>query len=152
MQAPSPALRDRLFYFRRRFHASHRTLRGLLTVAPWVDVVLLVLLFFMVSSSFVIQPGVVVNLPAAPLTGGVRYGSLVVTIPQEGMYFFNDERMTQDGLAGALARAAREQPDAALVVEADGRVAHATLVQVYTLAQNAGIRDVVLATRMTAAP
>lgn len=152
MEAPSRVIQDRLFYYRRRFHATHRTLRGLLAVAPWVNVVLLVLMFFLVNTSFVVQPGVTLNLPSAPLTAGARYGDLVVTIPQEGMYFFQDERMTLDGLAAALAREARELPDATLMVEADGRVSHQTLVRVYAMAHQAGLREVVLATRQPSPP
>jgi biopolymer transport protein ExbD len=152
VEAPSRVIQDRLFYYRRRFHATHRSLRGLLAVAPWVDVVLLVLMFFVVNASFVIQPGVSLNLPAAELPGGARFGDLVVTIPQEGMFFFNDERMTLDGLAAALAREARARPDATLMVEADGRIAHQTLVRVYGMAHQAGLRDVVLATRQPSPP
>lgn len=152
MEAPSRIIQDRLFYYRRRFHATHRSLRGLLAVAPWVNVVLLVLMFFVVNSSFVIQPGISLNLPTTPVTGGARFGDLVVTIPQEGMFFFNDERMTLDGLAAALAREAREHPDAALLVEADGRIDHQTLVRVYGMAHQAGLREVVLATRQPGPP
>ena len=68
------------------------------------------------------------------------------------MYFFNDERMTLDGLAGALARTVRDDPGRALLVEADGRIAHQSLVEVYNLAVAAGIRHVLLATRSPARP
>lgn len=152
MQAPSPILRDRLFYFRRRFRASHRVLRGLLPVAPLVNVALLVLLFFMISSSYVIQPGVVMRLPKADFRDGARPGSLVVAIPQEGMLFFNDERMTLDGLSAALGRVARESGETTLVVEADERVSHGTLMKVYDMAVAAGLQDVVLATQGNRGP
>ena len=144
--------RERLFYFRRRFQPTQRMLRGVFVPAPWLDVVLLVVLFFITQSSFVVQPGVNLELPVSPASGHERYGDLVVTIPQEGMYFFNDERMTLDGLAAALARTVRDDPGRALLVEADGRIAHQSLVEVYNLAVSAGIRHVLLATRSPALP
>lgn len=152
MDEPTPQLRERLFYFRRRFSATHRPVRALLQVAPWVNVVLLLLLFFMVNSSYVVQPGVRLQLPLAPFTDGARYGSLVVTIPQEGMFFFADQRLTLDGLASELQKAGREQPDTSLVIEADRRVSHGTLVQVYHMALGAGLRDVLWATRSPTPP
>lgn len=152
MHAPDDQPRERLFYFRRRFNPAHRRLRGLLIVAPWLDILLLLLLFFLTQSSFVVQPGILLDLPVSPANGYARYGDLVVTIPQEGMYFFKDERMTPDGLANALAQAARDNPGRALIVEADQRIAHHTLVEVYNMAAAAGLRQVLLATRSPAQP
>lgn len=152
MYAPDDRLRERLFYFRRRFHPSQRRTRGLLVSAPWVDVILLLFLFFITQSAFVVQPGVVLELPESTRHGYARFGDLVVAIPQEGMFFFNDERMTADGLANALTAVARENPDRALIVEADQRIAHQTLVEVYNMAVSAGLRQVLLATRSPAVP
>ncbi len=152
MHAQADQPRERLFYFRRRFNPANRMLRGLLITAPWVDVTLLVVIFLVSQSSFVVQPGVVLDLPTAASSGYAGYGELVVTIPQEGMYFFQDERMTPDGLAAALGRAARAQPGRSLIVEADQRVSQRTLVEVYNMAAAAGLQQVLLATRSPAQP
>ncbi len=138
---------ERLFYFRHRFRGGQRALRGLLVAAPWMDVLLLVLIFFITQSSFVVQPGVSIELPPAPLTGGVRYGDLIVAVPQEGVFFFRDERMTASGLAVALQRAVAASPEASLLVQADARISHRGLMEVYTMARAAGVREVLLATR-----
>lgn len=152
MHALDEQLSERLFHFRRRFHASQRRTRGLLVSAAWVNVILLMLLFFITQSAFVVQPGVVVELPASTSHGHARFGDLVVAIPQEGMFFFNDERMTEDRLAHAMGAAARENPERALIVEADQRIAHQTLMDVYNMAVSAGLRQVLLATRSPVAP
>ena len=80
--------------------------------------------------------------------GGEPYGSLVVTIAQEGMIFFNDERKTLDGLGNAFRQAVHDDPTARVLVEADGRVPHSMLVRIYNMAKEAGIKEVTLATRM----
>ncbi len=152
MHAQDDQLRERLFHFRRRFNPAQRRIRGLLVLAPWLDVVVLLLLFFITQSSFVVQPGVVLELPVSESNGYARYGDLVVTIPQEGMFFFHDERMTLDGLARALAQEARLDSDRALLIEADQRITHHTLVEVYNMAVSAGLRQVLLATRSPVAP
>ncbi len=143
---------ERLFYFRKRFHATRQSLRGLLLTTPWIDMVLLFILFLITQSSFVVQPGVTLELPVGPASGHARYGDWVVTIPQEGMYFFNDERMAPAALAAALARVAAEQPGRAVIVEADARISYRTLMDVYAMAVEAGVPQVLMATRSPTAP
>lgn len=150
MSQPDKTITERISYLRRRYRPHERLFKGPIDVVPLVNVVLLFVFFFILQSPFVMQPGIVVNLPTASFASGVPYGALVVTISQEGMMFFNDERMTMEELGAALAQAAFDQPDASLVIEADGRVPHSTLVQIYNMATAAGIKSVVLATRVPA--
>ncbi len=141
-----------LFAFRRRFQPAQRAPRGLLGVAPWVDFVLLVFLVVIQQSSQVLRPGLRMELPPAPFEDGIGPAALVVTVPQEGMYFFQDERLTLDGLSLALDRAARNEAAPALILEADRRISHGTLVSLYNLARKAGFGEVVLTTRLEPAP
>jgi len=143
---------ERLCIFRRHFTAANRAPRAFLTVAPWVDFALLILLVLIQQSASVLRPGVRMELPAAPFADGMRPDALVLTVPQEGMFFFQDERLTMDGVSLALARASRARPDAALIIEADERVAHGTLVSLYNMARASGIREVLLASRLEKRP
>jgi len=130
-----------------RYRAQRQMRRGLLDGAPLVDVVLLVLLFIIINSSFVLQPAISMDLPESEFVDGASYGSLVVTLAQEGMVFCNDERTTVDGLASVFAQAVHDDPEAGLVIEADARIEHGTLVRIYNMAVAAGIQRVSLATR-----
>jgi len=141
---------ERLSYLRRRYRPHVRLARGPLETIPLVNVVLLLIFFFIINSSFVLQPGVVVNLPASSFASGAPYAAMVVTISQEGMVFFNDERRSLDELGPALAQAAYDHPDTALVIEADERVPNGTIVRIYNMAMSAGVRKVVIATRVSA--
>lgn len=143
---------ERMFVFRRHFEASHRTPRGLLTVAPWIDIVLLFVLVLIQQSASVLRPGVRLELPAAPFVDGVRPDALVLTVPQEGMFFFQDERLSFDGVSLALERAVHANEKTALIIEADQRISHGTLVQIYNMAQAVGVREVMLASRLERAP
>jgi len=133
---------------RRLFLPRRRLVRGILDPVPLANIVLLFFLFFLVSSSYVIRPGITVNLPTSFFSDGAPYGAFVVTLSQEGMIFFNDDRILLDGLSSAFAQAAHEQPGATLVIEADERVPYRTLVEIYNKATAAGMREVVLATRV----
>lgn len=144
---------ERLTAFRRTFAPLERAPRSLLGVAPWVDFTLLVVLIIIQQSAVVLRPGVRLELPPAPFADGIRPDALVLTVPQEGMYFFQDERLTLEGLQLALARAARAPGgEAGLIIEADKRITHGTLVALYTMAQEAGFRDIVLASRLEGRP
>ena len=122
--------------------------RGVSPVDPLalLDLLLLLGLFFFAQSSLVQRPVVPLELPRAPFLAGAPYTDLVVTISRENMIFFQDERTTMAGLRAAFAQAAYKQPDAGLVVEADGKVSYQTLLGVYQMAIEAGIDEVALAT------
>ena len=116
---------------------------------PLADLVLLILAFFLLHTSFVVHPAIRMELPEAPLRDGVPYGSMIVTLTQEGMLFFNDQRTTWEGLRSAFARAAHDHPGEALIVEADSRISYGTLIRIYRMAMDAGIREVALATALS---
>ncbi len=134
-----------------RFAPAHRPLAGRLDPVPLANVLLLFFFAFLVNSSFVVQPGVRIALPAAPLAEGAPYRAAVVTLTQEGMVFFDDRRTTLEGLKSAFAQARFEHPDAALIVEADEGVPQGRLVEIYNMATAAGLREVLLATRVAPA-
>lgn len=142
----------RIRFVRRRFPLGHRLFRGPFEPVPLINVVLLLVLFLLLHMPFVLQPGIVVNLPTSSFAEGAPYGAMVVTISQEGMVFFNDERTTMEGLGLAFSQAAFEHPDAPLVIEADGRVAQSTIVAIYNMAMSAGLKKVVISTRLSSAP
>ena len=120
---------------------------GPIEVTARLNVVVLVGMVHFASARFVLQPGVRVRLPEAPFADGAPYGARVLTLAQGGLMFFNDERMTPATLGPALARAGREIADSPLLIEADEGTPYGTLMDVYALAAEAGIREVVLATR-----
>ena len=132
--------------FRRNLRPRKSVFKGVLDIAPIADVALLMLTFFMANSSFVLQPGILVDLPDAEFVAGTAYGDMIVTISQQGFVFFNDEKTTLDGLAEAFARTPG-RADQTLVIQADRGVSHDTVVRIYDMAQRANIRRVALGTK-----
>lgn len=129
-----------------RFAGQFRPKGAGFEVAALIDLGLLVPLFLFVSQSFVVQPAVQLELPKVPFSDGVSSRSLVVTLSQEKMVFFNDERTTLDGLPLAFRNQVFQDPAAVLVIEADERVPYSTLITVYNMAREAGVQKVALAT------
>lgn len=131
----------------RHFQPRRRLYCGQISLIPLLNVALLVALFVATQSTCVLQPGVIVQLPVAGFVSGASYGSLVVTVTQEGLAFFNDELTNIDELGQAFHRAAGNQKDLSLVIEADFRVPYGLIVRIMNLAAAAGIQQVNLATR-----
>jgi biopolymer transport protein ExbD len=152
MKATTGPLYDRIINLRRKYHSENRIANGLIDSAPFLDIALLLFLFFIVARIVVLQPGIVVDLPEAAFTTGADYESLVVYVSQEGHFYFGDERITLEGLESAFAQAVHEDPEARLLVEADRRVPYDTLVRIYNRAMSTGIRKVVLGTQLKQRP
>jgi biopolymer transport protein ExbD len=144
------------------YRPPNRLNRGLVTMAPWMDALLLVLFFLLVTSRFVLQPGLSIHLPAGPFSNGASpYGLLGVVVVQETadgkgveeILYFDDARFVLgqpaalEKLKKALTLGAQHKPGQAMVIEADQMVRHGTVVSLINLAAAAGIPDVVVATR-----
>ena len=108
-------------------------LRGLVDLVPVVNVVLLLLLFLVLSSSFVLQPGIKVDPPRSSFGVGMPSSRLIVAVtlaPQQfdaqgvplkrqPILYFNDEIITLDGLRAALDQLPPSRITPSLVLKAD---------------------------------
>lgn len=141
-----------LALIKRRYPVHQRVACNPFDGVPFIDVVLLILLFLIINSGYVVQPGVHLKLPQANQTQGVPYNSLLLTISRENTIFFDDELTNLEELPEAFNRMIFEKSDHYLIIEADEGVDHQVLISLYDMAFEAGIRDVILATDITKAP
>ena len=146
---------------RTRFRPRSRIGQGLITAAPWVDIVLLVIAFVLLDSRFVLQPGLVIELPGAAFRGGMRSGlvAVVLSVEQPGeesrreIIFFDDQRyfVQQEAhmakLKEVFANACYADNTVGLTIQADSAVRHGTVVRLCTMADDVGILRVNVATR-----
>ncbi|MFZ5806167.1 MAG: ExbD/TolR family protein [Verrucomicrobiota bacterium] len=121
-------------------------LQGPVDAAPMVDIVLLLLIFFLITSSFVFQAGIKVELPAGAGAGGANSRHIIALSQNPPMIFFNDQIATLESLEKQFKLIARGEPNATLVLKADKDVSHGTVVQVMNLAIQSGL-SIVIATQ-----
>ena len=122
--------------------------KGMVDPAPLVNVVFLLLLFFILNSSLVMQSGFGVSLPAAgitPLTG--NFQTLVITAARDDLLFFNDQPVPMEKLEPTLREAVQRTRAHELIIKADKQVSLGTETEIMSAANRAGITTVNLAAR-----
>jgi len=112
---------------------------------PMVDIVFNLLLFFMLSSSFVMYPGMKVNLPKTSISEVQTEKRVILTITKEEKFFLNDKPVPRDRLEGEF-RLHFFEGQKILIIRADAQVPHGTVVQVMDLAKLAGAEKLAIAT------
>jgi biopolymer transport protein TolR len=123
-----------------------------INVVPYIDVMLVLLIIFMVTAPLVTQ-GVKVDLPKAqaePLKDESK-PPLIASVDAEGLYYLNvgstqDEPMSAVDLATVVAAQLQTEPDTPVVVKGDGAVPYNYVVQLMVLLQRAGAPSVGLMT------
>lgn len=115
---------------------------GGLTLAPMIDVVFLLLIFFMVSTTFVLRPGLQLELPASESTAQVSEDRWTITVTPEGNFYLNEEESSLEALQKRL-----EEDPKPTTVRADRTLPHGLIVDVLDAVQQAGIEAVNVSTR-----
>lgn len=118
-------------------------------LVPMIDVVFQLVVFFMVSSTFVMTPGIALDLPESTSSEAVVLNRLVVTVVSPGEIYVNRDRVTLEELDVRLAetRVDAESGEAlSAVLEGDSQVPYETLVAVLDVLRRNGYRGVALRT------
>lgn len=127
--------------FRRR-----RRLERRLDITALIDVVLLLVIFFMISTSFIVQPGIKVKLPQAGTKEEGTPEDLVVLVTKEGDLYYGDTKVTDQELRDRLGRDARAEGNSVLIIKADEEAMHGRVVKVMDMAKTEGISRLAIAT------
>ena len=118
-----------------------------INVVPYIDVMLVLLVIFMITTPLLTQ-GVKVDLPQAasrPVEVQDRE-TLVVTVDREGRYFLDDKRIGADELGKKVTAILKLRPQTPVMVRGDRRANYGEVVKVMTLLQGAGAESVGLLT------
>ena len=121
-----------------------------LNITPLIDIVFLLLIFFMVSTTFQKQSQLQIQLPkASEQSQSQPQHPLEIAISQDGQYAIGGHKLSDDRLATlvqALRQAAGKDHDQPLVVRADARTPHQAVVRAMDAAARIGLRRLSIAT------
>lgn len=115
-----------------------------LDIAPLIDVVFQLLIFFMLTSSFIFQPGIKINLPKAVTSEIVKEKNLLITVTSENLIYLNNRPVTTRELVNELKTAAKENRP--LLINADRKASLGRVVEIWDLCRAQGISQVNIAT------
>jgi biopolymer transport protein ExbD len=122
--------------------------RVIINITSLIDVLFLLLIFFMVTSTFLEQPGMRLDLPSARSAEVSRVENLVLYIGAEGEIVFNDRVVAIDSLALAITDAVPLAEEKTLVLKADKTVQYGTVITVMDIAKQAGLEKLIVGTRI----
>jgi len=108
-----------------------------------IDVVFQQLIYFMLTSSFVLHPGIRITLPKATTSQHIATSTLVVTLTKDHVIYFDEEVVTLKELRQQLKRAGTEKP---ILIRSDRFAYVDKLIALWDLCRDIGFREVHIAT------
>ncbi len=127
-----------------------------INLAPLIDVVFLLLIFFMVSTSFNRESAISVDLPEATAQKQeLEQQPIELTIDRQGIFYINGKKVINNQivtLIKALKSVVTDTAEVALLISADGLTPHQAVVTAMDAARTLGITQLSLATKQLPQP
>ncbi len=114
-------------------------------LTPMLDVVFIMLIFFIVTASFVKEAGIDVNRPAAATAERKEKGNILVAISENNQIWIDRRQVDPRALRANIERMHAENPNGAVVIQADEESKNKLLVQVMDAARQVGVKNVSIA-------
>ncbi|MFT5206943.1 MAG: biopolymer transport protein ExbD [Candidatus Omnitrophota bacterium] len=118
--------------------------KGQIDIAPLVDVMFLLLIFFMLTSNFILQPGIKVRLPHAVTSEIIESENLIISVTGQDLLYLNFKPTQIGAVTEKLKEAA--QNDASVLIKADIAASLGRIVEIWDLCRQLGIDKVNIAT------
>lgn len=111
-----------------------------INVTPLVDVTLVLLIIFMVTTSYIVKASIEIDLPKAATARESRPASLAVTLTRQGVLYLNDRPTSQENLATHVRAEVAANPDVQVLIAADTELPYGRVVGLIDLIKQSGVR------------
>jgi biopolymer transport protein ExbD len=118
-------------------------------LTPMLDVVFIMLIFFIVTASFVKEAGIEVSRPPAATAERQERGNILIAITSNNQIWIDRRQVSPKALRANIERLHAENPGGSVVIQADQKSENGLLVQVMDAARLAGVKNVSLAAEVT---
>lgn len=125
-----------------------RIIKPVINIAPVVDVLFLLLIFFMVTSTFLEQPNIKLELPTTKYTEASRIERIVLSVSREGQLFLQDKPVARVDLEKSLRRIVLDTGEDTLVLKADKWIPYGVVIGIMDDAKGAGFKKIIAPTIM----
>jgi biopolymer transport protein ExbD len=117
-------------------------------ITPLVDMVFLLLIFFMLSTTFIVTPGIKVNLPRSSAEKVTQEKKEVQVVITEDNKVFVDRILVDVGeLERRLVGVGQQDPQTLIIIKADAKALHGKVVEVMDIAKQSGLDRLAIATQ-----
>jgi biopolymer transport protein ExbD len=132
-----------------KLNRKHKPSTTLIDLAPMTDMVFQVLLFFIISSSFVVEPGIKINLPKSQTSEIQIHQKMVITIDNNHQIFVDKKLVELKDLEKKIKLLLPYYKEKIVIIRADKTVPHGLVVEVMDKAKIAGAEKLAIATEKT---
>ena len=112
-------------------------------VTPLLDIVFIMLIFFIVTATFVKEPGVDISRPEAQTAEDQELVSILVAITADNEIWINQEQVPLENVRVAVERLRRENPKGRAVIQTDAGAHTRYMLEVLHAIRDAGVSEVV---------
>ncbi len=116
-----------------------------INITPMLDVVFIMLIFFIVTASFVKEAGIDVNKPEGLTAQAKEKANILIAIDADGAIWIDRRQVDPRAVRANIERLHSENPQGTVVIQADQDARTGVLVQVMDAARLAGVYDVAIA-------
>ena len=110
-----------------------------INVTPLVDITLVLLIIFMVTASYIVNPAIKVDLPKAASGSDQTKTTLAITIAKDGAVYLNGARTSDAGIVQYIGGELPKNPDLQAIIAADKVVPHGDVIHVIDLVKRSGV-------------
>ncbi len=116
-----------------------------INITPMLDIVFIMLIFFIVTTSFIKDPGLEVNRPEAETAISKQLGNILIAISDTGQIWMDKKRVELPGVRGEVERARLESPESSVIVIADKDAPTGAVIDVMDQIRMAGVKSIAVA-------
>jgi biopolymer transport protein TolR len=111
-----------------------------INVTPLVDITLVLLIIFMVTATYIVNPTIKIDLPKAATGTEQTRTTLALTLSKEGGLYLNGEKSDEGAVTRFIGGELPKNPDLQAIIAADRIVPHGNVVRIIDLVKRAGVR------------
>lgn len=119
---------------------------GAIDLTPMLDVVFIMLIFFIVTATFIKEPGIEVNRPEATMAEDKKKAAILVALNSKNEIWIDKNRVDPRNVRQVIERIYADNPKGTMVIQSDGKANIETISKVVDAAREVGLTDVAIAT------
>ena len=117
-----------------------------INLSPMIDCIFILLIFFIVTTVFVEEPGVDIFKPDATVDLDLEKNSIIIAVTSDNKVVYGGKEVGISGV-GARVRALLNKDELPVIIQADARADHGVFSDVWSEVKNAGAKKISLSTR-----